>query len=50
MCVHKLLEYEGVPDEPEVESLTSLLKVRKVSVYPLLTDILTYFRQLVATS
>ena len=26
MCVHQLLEYEGVPDEPEVESLTSLLK------------------------
>lgn len=25
-CVHKLVDYEGVPDEAEVESLTSLLK------------------------
>ena len=25
-CVHKLVDYEGMPDEAEVESLTSLLK------------------------
>lgn len=25
-CVHKLVDYEGIPDEAEVESLTSLLK------------------------
>ncbi|KAL8785406.1 MAG: hypothetical protein Q9195_008666 [Heterodermia aff. obscurata] len=25
-CVHKLVDYDGVPDEAEVESLTSLLK------------------------
>ena len=26
MCVHRLLDYDGIPDEAEVESLTSLLK------------------------
>lgn len=26
MCMHRLLDYEGIPDEAEVESLTSLLK------------------------
>jgi len=25
-CVHKLVDYEGMPDEAEIESLTSLLK------------------------
>ena len=26
MCVKKLVDYEGIPDEAEVESLTSLLR------------------------